>query len=357
MRDHLLPLSFMLLAACSRAHASRPATHYVYVSGYDSTISILTLDLATGGLAKAGTATSGKAPSYLSVAPSRSYLYAVDETDQDAIAAFKIDSASGRLREINRVSGAGAGAAHIAVDPTGRWLVTAHYDSSSVTVHAIRGDGGIGEKIDDQAPGKFAHQAVFDASGRFVFVPCLGSNLVAQYQLRAGKLVPNTPATIAVGGGPRHMAFDAAEKHAYVLSELDNTVTSFDYDSASGRLSRPETVSTVAAGGKKTEAGHIVVHRGGRFLYASNRVDNSLAIFAIDPHTGRLTIKGWQRSSVDYVRDFAIDPTGRFLLAANQNAGKLAVFRIDEKTGELTPVGGPLAVPANPAFVAIVPLP
>ena len=153
------------------------------------------------------------------------------------------------------------------------------------------------------------------------------------------------------------MAFDAGEKHAYVLSELDNTITSFDYDKATGRLAHPDTVSTVAAGGKKTEAGHILVHRGGKFLYASNRVDNSLAIFAIDPRTGRLKIKGWQRALVDYVRDFAVDSTGKFLVAANQNAAKLAVFRIDSATGQLTAVGGTLTVPPMPAFVGIVALP
>jgi len=333
------------------------AMHYVYVSGYDSIISILKLDLATGTLAKAGTAVSGKAPSYLTVAPSRDFLYAVDEVDEDAIAAFKIDRATGGLTEINRMRVGGAGAAHIAIDPSGKWIVTAHYDSSNVTVHAVRADGGVGEKTDDQAPGKNTHQAVFDSSGRFVFVPCLGSNLVAQYELRAGKLVPNQPASVAVSGGPRHMAFGAGEKHAYVLSELENTITSFDYDKSTGRLSNPHTLSTLAAGGKKTEAGHILVHPAGKFVYASNRVDNSLAIFAVDPRTGRLKHEGWHRDLVDHVRDFTIDPTGTYLIAANQNVAKVAVFRIDGSSGKLAAVGGPLPVPAAPAFVGVVSLP
>jgi 6-phosphogluconolactonase len=356
MRKILILLAVVLMPA-ALTHAAAHKTQLVYVSGYDPTISVLQLDLANGSLAKLGTALSGKAPSYLSVAPTRGHLYAVDETDADAIAAFKLDAATGRLTEINRVAAGGAGAAHIAVDPSGKWIVTAHYDSSNVTVHAVREDGGIGAKVDEKAPGKFAHQAVFDASGKFVFVPCLGSNLVAQYELRAGKLVPNTPASVAVAGGPRHMAFDAAQKHAYVLAELENTITSFDYDKATGRLSNPETVSTLDIGGKKKEAGHIVVHTSGKFLYASNREDNSLAIFAIDPRSGRLKIRGWQRTLVDYVRDFAIEPTGQYLLAANQNAAKLAVFHIDAESGKLAPVGGPLAVPAGPAFVGVVPRP
>jgi 6-phosphogluconolactonase len=355
MTSRRLVLALALLASCKQAHGGS-SMHYVYVSGYDPTISVLKLDLATGALAKAATAVSGKAPSYLAVSPAHDHLYAVDEVDKDEVAAFKIERATGALHEINRVPIGGAGAAHIAVDPAGKWIVIAHYDSSNVTVHAVRPDGGVGEKSDDKSPGKFAHQAVFDASGRFLFVPCLGSNLVAQYELRAGKLVPNKPASVAVAGGPRHMTFDASETHAYVLAELENTITSFDYDKSTGRLSNPHTVSTLAAGGKKTEAGHIVVHRSGKFLYASNRVDNSLAIFAIEAKTGRLKQEGWQRDLVEHVRDFTIDPTGTFLIAANQNAAKLAVFRIDGLTGKLAPVGG-LGVPAAPAFVGVVALP
>lgn len=332
-------------------------TRTVYVSGYDPTISVLKLDMVSGVLSPASTVRSGKAPSYMALAPDKRTLYAVDEGKRSGLAAFSIDAASGTPKEINRILTGGAGACHLAVDPSGKFLLTAHYDSGMVTVHALRPDGGIGDKVDHKSPGKNAHQVVFASGGRFVFVPFLGSNVVAQYHFEAGKLVPNDPPTVAVKGGPRHLVFDHDEKHAYVLSELENLVTSFDYDKATGRLSKPETLSTLQPGGKKKEGGHIVLHSSGKFLYASNRVDNSMAIFDVDATSGRLKNASWQRDKVNYVRDFAIDDSGTYLLAANQKANRVVVFQIDPMTGQLAPHGDPLAVPAGPAFVSIVSLP
>src|SRR5205814_7389941 len=142
--------------------------------------------------AKIGLATAGTVPSYLAFAPSKKYLYAVDEVDKAAVIAFLVDPLTGALSRINQESTGGAGAPHLAVHPSGNWIVVAHYDSSMVSVHPVGSDGAVGHAVDTLNPGKFAHQVVFAGAGRFAFIPCLGSNLVAQYRFEAGRLVPNS---------------------------------------------------------------------------------------------------------------------------------------------------------------------
>jgi 6-phosphogluconolactonase len=360
----LLALSLMALPHPARAEealgaatAAAAASYYVYVSGENPTITTLRLDPASGTLTRTGSASAGTVPSYLAIAPSKKFLYAIDEIDQSRIIAFTVDAASGTLREINRETTGGAGAPHLTVDPTGRWVVAAHYDSNSVTVHPVRPDGGIGKASDTRRPGTSAHQVVFDSSGRFAFIPCLGSNLVAQYRFQNGKLVPNDPPSVAVAGGPRHMALDPKEQFAYVLSELENAVTSFRYDRASGRLSAPQRLPTIGPGGKKEETAHVLVHPSGRFLYVSNGNDNSIVRFDIDGATGRLSHPTYERSLIRFPRDFTIDPTGRYLIVANRDSASLTTFRIDPSTGKLERVGGPVQVPAKPEFVGVVALP
>jgi 6-phosphogluconolactonase len=331
--------------------------YYVYVSGENPTITTLRLDPSSGELTRAGTASAGTVPSYLAFAPSKKFLYAIDEIDQSRIIAFAVDGGSGALREINREATGGAGAPHLGVDPSGKWVVVAHYDSNSVTVHPVRADGGIGKAVDIQKPGTSAHQVVFDASGKFAFVPCLGSNLVAQYRFRDGKLQPNDPPAVAVPGGPRHMALDPKEQFAYVLSELENAVTSFRYDRATGRLSDPHRLPTIAAGGKKQETAHVVVHPSGKFLYVSNGNDNSIVRFVIDGATGRLSQPTFERGLIRFPRDFTIDPTGRYLIVANRDSASLVTFRIDAATGKLARLGHPVPVPAKPEFVGVLAVP
>jgi 6-phosphogluconolactonase len=341
----------------SATSLSAASASYVYVSGEHPTITTLRLDLATGALTRTGSATAGTVPSYLAFAPSKKFVYAVDEVDTSRVFAFAVDPSSGTLREINREATGGAGAPHLSVDPSGHWVVVANYDSNSVTVHPIKADGAIGKAVDTHKPGTAAHQVVFDSSGKFVFIPCLGSNLVAQYRFRAGKLVPNDPPVVRVAGGPRHMAFGPGEQFAYVLSELDSAITWFRYDRTSGRLSDPQRLSTIAVSGKKEETAHVVVHPSGKFLYVSNGNDDSIAVFSIDPTTGRLTNRGFQRSQIRFPRDFTIDPSGRYLIVANRDSASLVTFRIDPTSGKLGPVGAPFPVPAKPEFVGVLSLP
>jgi 6-phosphogluconolactonase len=339
------------------ARLSAPEWSYLYVSGGQPTITIFRLSLIDGTMTRVGVATAGTVPSYLAFAPNRKYLYAIDEIDRSRIIAFLVDPASGALSEINEALTGGAGAPHLAVHPTGNWIVVAHYDSSMVSVHPVDSNGGVGKPIDTRQPGKFAHQAVFATAGRFVFIPCLGSDLVAQYRFERGVLVPNDPPAVPAPGGPRHMAFDPHERFAYVLGELGNVVTSFRYDRASGTLREPHTLPTIEPGGSKQETAHVAVHPSGKFLYVSNGNDNSIAIFAIDDATGRLTIVGYERAMIGFPRDFTIDPSGGYLIVANRDLASVVVFRIDPTTGRLARVGAPVSVPSSPQFVGVLPPP
>jgi 6-phosphogluconolactonase len=336
-------------------HADSPEFGYLYVSGGHPTISIFKLNLVDGTTTRVGMATAGTVPSYLAFSPSKKYLYAIDEVDRSRIIAFVVDPASGALSEINEELTGGAGAPHLAVDPSGRWIVVAHYDSSTVSVHPVRSNGAVGKAVDTKAPGKLAHQAVFASGGRFVFIPCLGSDLVAQYRFENGALLPNDPPTIHVPGGPRHMALDPKERFAYVLGELENLITSLRYDPATGTLSDPHTLPTIEPSGTRKETAHVAVHPSGRFLYVSNGNDNSIAIFSIDDATGRLKNEGFERGMIGFPRDFTIDPTGTYLIVANRDLASVVIFRIDAASGTLTRVGAPISVPVSPQFVGVLP--
>lgn len=324
-----------------------------YVSGYDPTISVLNLVSGTGAVEPVTSVVGGMAPSWLAFGVGGKVVYALDEVEVSTIGAFAIGG-DGGLTAINRAPTGGKGAAHVAVDPSGQWLLSANYVSGDVAVNAILGDGGVGAATDLKSGCQGAHQIVFAGGGKDVFVPCLQSNFIMQFTFAAGKLTANDPATVAWDGGPRHLVFDRAEKHAYLLTELDNNVTRFDFDAAHGTISNPASVSALAAGGVPGEAAEIAVHGSGKFLYASNRADDSIAIFALDAE-GKPTNIGWQRSDVAGVRHFTFDPSGTFLLAASQTTARLAVFRIDQSSGQLTLTGPPLALPPGPAFVGFSP--
>jgi 6-phosphogluconolactonase len=348
-------------AADGGADAAAPSgTMHVYVSGYGPEITRLRLDLAAGALAEQARVQGGTSPSYLAFAPDKRTLYAINEAsgEESQVIAFAIDPETGALAEINRQATGGDGAPHLAVHPSGDFIAIAHYGSGHLSILQLRADGGIGELVDAQrGPDddcRRAHQAVFDSTGEHLFVPCLQSNYVLQYTFANGTLGYNDPPTVAVNGGPRHMTFDPDEQRAYVLSELDSTITSFVYDAATGRLSSPQVIDSYED--TKGASAHIAVHPSGRFLYASNRGENSLGLFSIDAG-GRPHAVAFEREMIDTPRDFTLDPTGAFLIAANQNGPQnLLVFRVAPSDGQLTrvqavPVGG------NPTFVGVVFLP
>jgi 6-phosphogluconolactonase len=334
---------------------------YVYVSGYGANIALFTLDPHAATLVSKGTYPAGESASYLALSRDRKHLYAINETSPSRVVAFAVNAANGSLAEINRQNTTGEGAPHLAVHPSGKWVVVAHYGSGHIDVLPVLDDGGVGApRMTSRGPSdgcRNAHQAVFDVSGKYLYVPCLGSNYVIQFEFDAasGALKYNDPASVNIAGGPRHMAFHPNQRHAYVLNELDSTLTSLQYDSVTGRLSDPATISSVQR--TKGASAHVVVHPSGKFLYVSNRAENSLGVFALDADHGRPSPVGFETTGIATPRDFTVDPSGQLLLSVNQaGAQDLLVFRIGAADGRLS-FQRSVAVGSSPTFVGVVPLP
>jgi len=334
------------------------------------------LDLGTGRLESLDLAAETVNPSFLALHPSGRFLYAVGEIANfeggktGAVSAFQVEPKTGELASLNQQPSRGKGPCHLTVDRTGRNVLVANYGSGSVACLPIRDDGRLGEATSfvqhegssvnpRRQQGPHAHVVEVDAANRFAFVADLGLDKILVYRFDAdrGQLAPNDPpwAAVAPGAGPRHLAFHPSSRFAYVINELDSTVTAFGYDARRGALEPLETVPTLpkAFTGKSTTA-EIVVHPSGRFLYGSNRGHDSLVIFAVDARTGKLRYVGHEPTQGKAPRNFAIDPTGRYLLAANQNTDNVVVFRIDANTGKLHATGHSLEVPV-PVCVVMMP--
>jgi len=350
----------------------RAETLLVYVGTYTGSeskgIYLLRMDLASGALTAPEVAAEVAHPTFLAVHPSRRFLYAVGEIrnfsgrKSGAVSAFAIVPESGKLRLLNQQPSGGTGPCHLTVDGTGRNVLVANYGSGSVAALPVGEDGQLAEPSSvirhkgsgpnpKRQAGPHAHSINLDPAGRFAFAADLGLDKVLVYRFDPGKgkLVPHEPPAVSVapGAGPRHLAFHPTGRLAYVINELASTVTAFTYDAEGGALSQVQTVSTLPNGfaGRNSTA-EVQVHPSGRFLYGSNRGHNSIAIFAIEPQTGRLTVVGHEPTQGETPRNFGIDPTGTYLVAANRRSNNLVVFRIDPKTGQLKPTGVTAEVPA-----------
>ncbi len=198
---------------------------------------------------------------------------------------------------------------------------------------------------------------MLDAAGKYAFAPDLGIDKVMIYKVDAAKakLTPNGFAALKPGAGPRHFAFHPTYDFAYVINELNSTMTAFRYNKSKGALTELQTLSTLPKGYKQTSyCADVHVHPSGKFLYGSNRGHNSIVIYSIDDKTGKLTLIGHESTRGNWPRNFGIDPTGQFLLVGNQNSNSIATFKIDEQTGKLSPYGDLLEIPA-PVCLKFIP--
>jgi 6-phosphogluconolactonase len=342
-----------------------PARTCVYASGGSEAVRAFTLDPGSGSLVPIGAVVTGPLrPGYLAFSPDQRHVYGVgyaSDTRLGRILAFAIDPSSGALTLLpgERATG-GTGGTHIAVHPGGRFILCAHFQGGQVSVIAREPDGSLGPLTQLLAVSSEAHQIWF--AGPHVFVPCRSANLVHRFAFdeSRGALAPLAPATVHAprpGAGPRHMVIPEGRPWAYVLNELDGTITRYDFVSASGALTPRESVPTIPGGAREDAAAHVLVHPSGRFLYASNRAHHSLAVFAIDADTGRLTRLANETGGglVRQPRSFAIEPTGQFLFVVNQADGLLLTFRIAED-GRLALVGPPVAGLGHPTFVGALAL-
>ena len=306
-------------------------------------------------------------PSYLALDPAQRFLYAVNElkTYEDkptgTVSAFAVDARSGKLEFLNKRLTHGTDPCHVIVDGKGRHIFVANFMSGSVCVLPVRNDGSLGEASDFvqhlgssvdpvRQKGPHAHSVTLDKASRFAFVPDLGLDklMVYKFDRTRGMLEPNAVAWIKVkpGAGPRHVALHPTGKFAFLINELDSTVTALSFNRTTGVFKELQVVPTLPAGfqGESTCA-DVQVAQSGRFLYASNRGHDSLVIYRIDRRTGRLSYVGHQPTQGKTPRQFEIDPTGRFLLVANQDTDRIVTFRIDPQSGNLAPTGQVVQVP------------
>lgn len=338
------------------ADASTLGALYTFTGSGDGKIRVYAVDDATGAWTAKGSVTAGANPSFLAMNVAKSRLYAVDESGGNVL-AFSFDAKAGTLAALGApVSSQGAGPTHLSLDPSGKWVLVANYTGGSTAVLPVQADGTLGAATDVKSPGQKAHLAITNPSGGFAFVPCLGSNIVAQFTLDGaqGKLVANTPPSVSppAGAGPRHLAFLPGEKFAFGINELQSSVTGYAFDKATGRLSVLQTVSSLPAGfGSANTGAEIAVHPGGGFVYVSNRGHDSIATFSVNGATGALTLVGHEPTGGQTPRSFAVDPGGKYLFAANQNSGTVTGFRLDPGSGKPVALGGaPNTVP-SPTFV------
>lgn len=329
--------------------------------GQGEGIHIYRMDPATGALRAHDTAGEIENPSYLAFHPAGRFLYAVNELKSyngeptGTLSAFSLDADTGRLQFINKVATHGTDPCHVTVDGTGKYAFVANFASGSVAVLPIREDGGLeqasqviqhqGSSIDPvRQSGPHAHSVTLDTTNRFAYIPDLGLDKLMIYHFDAdlGKLETHEQGFLQTkpGAGPRHFVFHPGDNYAYLINELDSTILSLGYDGETGAVVEIQTVSTLPGDfqGNSTCA-DIMVDPTGRFLYASNRGHDSIAIFRIDGSSGKLEPVGHESTRGKTPRNFTIDRSGRFLFAANQDTDNVVHFRIDGQTGRLTPTG------------------
>ncbi|MFL5617067.1 MAG: lactonase family protein [Gemmatimonadaceae bacterium] len=315
-------------------------------------------------------------PSWVTVSRDRRLLYAVSEVGTpDAtgalaglVVAYTI-GADGKLTELNRVSSGGADPCHLAIDRSGRTVAVANYTGGSTVAFHVGADGRLGAASKDQHVGKgpnaarqeapHAHSVNFVADDRLLLSCDLGNDHVYVYRHdpRSGAIAAHKPAFVGLepGSGPRHLAVHPSQRYVYVLTELTSHVATFAWNPSAGTLVQRQSISTVPLGTPSTNStAEIVVHPNGRFVYASNRGHDSIAVFSVDARNGRLKLLANTPTGGNVPRNFAVDASGRWLLAANQRSNSIVSFAIDPSSGTLAPNGATLAVP-RPVCVAFVP--
>jgi 6-phosphogluconolactonase len=375
----ILALCALSLVANAREAARQKYLFYVgtYTDHGSKGIYAYRFDSATGESTSLGLAAESTAPSFLAIAPSGRFLYAVNELSQfngqptGAVSAFAIQPKTAKLTLLNQVPSRGEGPAHIALDRSGKYALVSNYDRGSIAVFPLLRDGRLGEATafvqhkgssvnKERQEGPHAHAAVFSPDNRFVIVADLGLDQLLVYRFDAARgTLGNDPQIVRAvpGAGPRHLAFDATGQHLYVINEMQSSVVAYAYDAANGALGELQIVSALPDGFPRTgEAAEIEMHSSGKFLFASNRGDDSIAVFAINPKDGTLTPVEIDSTGGKTPRNFVLDPTGAWLLAANQESDDIVVFRVDPGTGHLTRSGPELHVP-SPVCVRFVPQP
>jgi 6-phosphogluconolactonase len=357
-------------------YTHKTASKGIYAFSYDT---------ETGKLTPKGVAAETPDPSFVAIHPNGKYAYAVNETGkQSTVSAFALDAQTGKLTLLNQLPALGEDPCYISFDRTGKFVLIANYTSGNVAVFPILPDGQLGEHTavvtdtgtlgpnKERQEGPHAHWIELSARNLYAYVADLGLDRVLIYKFDAakgtltpadapssaanaatGSAKPNDAfsATLSPGTGPRHVAFSRDRNFMYVLGEVKSTVTVFANDTGESYRAI-QTLSTLPAGfSGRNDTAEIAMHPNGKWLYASNRGNDTIAVFAVEPGKGTLRLVADVPTGGKEPRHFAIDPPGKYLLAENQNSDTIVTFRIDAASGKLTPSGDIVQVPAPVCLV------
>jgi 6-phosphogluconolactonase len=335
-----------------------PGPPYAYIGSYTGGsnargISVFSYDPATNALTLVGIVAPVSSPSFIVLDAAKKFLYSGNESGAGSASAFSVNSQTGALRFLNSV-GAGGQPAHVAIHPGGKHLITANYTGGTVAVFPIQADGSLGTAPQiiahfgslgtnagrQEAP--HPHMVLPDSTGKYVLVNDLGldATVVYSFDTAAGKMTEVNRVAAAPGSGPRHLAWHPNGKVVYSIHELSNSLTTFMWDGNGNLTPVQEGLSTLPDGFKGTSgAGEVLVDAAGKFVYASNRGNDNIAIFSIDPGNFQLTVMGWVHTQGRTPRHFNFDPSGNFIHAGNQDSANIVTFQVDKTTGSLTPAG------------------
>lgn len=379
-----LGVASLMFAQNAKSQSKKNAKEMLlYIGTYTSTgksegIYVHKFDLETGQLAPLQTVKEVADPSFLTITKDRKYLYAVNELleyegqKSGTVSAFAIDQKTGNLQFLNKQASLGGAPCFITTSENSKFALVANYLGGNVSVYPLGNDGKLGLSVDlaqhtgfgpnkDRQEAAHAHSITLDRHNRFAFAADLGIDKLMIYEFddQNGKLKPNGAQPFfqtKAGAGPRHFTFHPNGKMAFLINELDTTITLLAYDEKLGTLKEIQTVPTLPAGvsGAINTCADIHLSPNGKFLYGSNRGHNSIVSYKIDEKKSKLKYLEHVSTGGKKPRNFAIDPTGKFLLVANQDSDSIIVFRIDAKTGKLQPTGNGAQVPV-PVCLKFIP--
>ena len=343
-----------------------------YTYGKSKGIYTFIFDLNSGAIQDIALGAELQNPTYTVIDNENKYLYSVikspeeKDLESNGVAAFAINSDNGRLSLINFETLIGKSPCHVSLDKNSKYLFSANYHEGTVAIFPITDAGSIAiptevvkhtgsgpNKERQEAP--HVHFTALSPDERFLLAVDLGTDRIEAYDFnfQSGKLQHNPSLSISLpgGSGPRHLAFHPNGRYIYVLTELSCEVVLLDYDSEKYSINSLQTISSLPENFKGENTGAAIrITPDGRFLYASNRGDNSLAAFSINQENGELSLIGFYSTLGDGPRDFNIDPTGKFIIAANEKSSSVVVYSIDQENGSLKTISDPIDIP-NPVSV------
>lgn len=363
-------LAFLLSSVGSIAMAK---TSLIYIATQDPAkmgITVAEFDSATGVLSAPKMVIETRDPAHFTLSADGKHLYMCNTGTPGGVSAFAVENQkTGALRLLNYKESIGRGPSYVSVDGSGKYLLDANYGGGYVEVYSIAKDGAldqqtafvqhIGSSTHPRQTKPYAHWFRTDPSNKYGLVADLGMDQIVVYKFDAktGKLTPNEPpfAKVPGGMGPRHLVFHPNGKWVYGIAELANEVMAFTWDGSKGALTQFQSVKTLADDFKDpSTAAEIAVRADGKFLYASNRGEDSIVVYAIDAKTGELSLRQRVPSGGKVPRYFTFDPTNKWFIVSNQDGANVNVFAVDAKTGELAQKGTPVAL-VKPMAVVFAP--